>query len=142
MATVPLLVGPAIAATDPVAFAKTLYAQPELWMSIGATADTRGKFLTPALTKWVIDANGDFVNMLDYDPLADSQPFQLSNETFTLVASDVSAASVKVDFKSYDTPHTVTLELVSSGDHWLLADIDFPSRGSLIAALAQAAMCR
>jgi hypothetical protein len=111
-------------------------------MSIGATLDNRGKFLTPALAKWVVDANGDFVNMLEYDPLADSQPFQLSNETFTLVGSNDSAASVQVDFKSYDNPHTVTLKLVSSGDHWLLADIDFPNRGTLVAALQMAAMCR
>jgi hypothetical protein len=143
MAAAASLAGPpAIAAPgDPVAFAKTLYAQPELWMSIGATPDNRGKFLTPALAKWVIDVNGDFVNMLEYDPLADSLPFQLSNETFTLVGSNDTAASVKVDFKSYDNPHTVTLKLVSSGDRWLLADIDFPNRGTLVAALQMAAMC-
>src|SRR5262245_61168238 len=134
---------PAIAAPgDPIAFAKSLYAQPELWMSIGATPDNRGKFLTAALAKWVVDTNGDFVNMLEYDPLADSQPFQLSNETFTLVGSNDSAASVKVDFKSYDNPHTVTLKLVSTGDRWVLADIDFPNRGTLIALMQMAAMCR
>jgi hypothetical protein len=134
---------PAIAAPgDPVAFAKTLYAMPELWMSIGATPDNRGQFLAPALAKWIVDAHGDFVNMLEYDPLADSQPFLLSNETFTLVGGDDGGASVKVDFKSYDRPHTVTLKLVSSGGRWLLADIDFPNRGTLINALQMAAMCR
>jgi len=142
MVAAPLLVEPALAATgDPVAFAKKLYAQPELWMSIGATPDNRGQFLTPALAKWVVDVNGDFVNMLQYDPLADSLPFQLSSETFTLVGSNDSAASVKVDFMSYDLPHTVTLKLVSSGDRWLLADIDFPTRGTLINQLQMAAMC-
>jgi hypothetical protein len=134
---------PAIAApADPVAFAKTLYAVPELWTSIAATANDRGQYLTPALAKWVINKEGEFVDLLTYDPLADGRPFKLSDETFTLVGTDDVGTRVKVAFKNFDRPNTVTLRLVSSGDSWRLADIDFQDGRTLIKDLQKAVMCQ
>ena len=130
------------AAGDPVAFARTLFAPPELWTSIAATPDGRGQYLTPALARWVVDVDGDFLDILNYDPLADSRPFQLSDETFTLGGVDDVGTRVKVDFKNYDRHDTVTLRLVSSGDRWLLADIDFPDGRTLVRDLQLAVMCR
>jgi len=143
MAAAVSLVGlPTIAAGgDPVAFAKTLFAPPDLWTSIAATPESRGEYLTPALIRWVVNVDGDFVDYLDYDPLADSRPFQLTDETFTLVGVDDSGARVKVDYKNYGRPHTVTLRLVGSGDHWRLADIDFPDGRTLLRDLQLAVMC-
>lgn len=142
-AAVSLAGPPAIAAADdPVAFAKTLYALPELWMSIVATPDGRGEYLTPALARWVVDVDDNFVDYLEYDPLADSRSFQLSDEIFALAGVDAFGTRVKVDFKNHDSPHTVTLKLVRSGDHWRLADIDFPDGRTLIRDLQLAVLCR
>jgi hypothetical protein len=138
------LAGPAAMAapTDPVAFAKTLYAEPELWMSIAATSEDRGQYLTPALAKWVINRDGEFVDLLTYDPLADGRPFKLSDESFTLVGTDTYGTWVKVAFKNFDRPNTVTLLLVNSGDSWRLADIDFSDGRTLIKDLQKAVMCQ
>src|SRR5215216_2683886 len=122
-AAVSLAGPPAIAApADPVAFAKMLYAEPELWLSIAATSEDRGQYLTPALAKWVVNRDGEFTDLLTYDPLADARPFKLSDETFALVGTDASGTRVKVAFKNFDLPNTLTLRLVSSGDSWRLAD--------------------
>lgn len=138
------LAGPqAVAApADPVAFAKTLYALPELWMSVVATPDGRREYLTPDLAGWFVDADGDFVDYLEYDALADSRSFRLSDETFTLVGADAFGTRVKVDFKNLDRPHTVTLRLLSSGDRWRLADIDFADGRTLVRDLQLAVLCR
>ena len=128
---------PAIAAPgDPVAFVKTLYVQPNLWMSIVSTPEARSQYLTLELTPLVgSNRTGAFKGALSFDPLADSRsddrPFKLSDETFTLVGSNDDGVSVKVDFKNYDNPDSVTLQLVSSGDHWLLADIAYPAGPTL-----------
>ena len=142
-ATTWLAGSPAIgAAGDPVAFAKTLYALPELWTSMAATADGRSQYLAPALARLVIDENSDFRDYLDYDPLADSRPYLLSDETFTLAKVDEFGTWVKVDFKNNNRPDTVTLRLVSAGDRWRLADIDFPDGRTLVRDLLQASLCR
>jgi hypothetical protein len=128
---------PAMAAPgDPVAFVKTLYAQPGLWMSMVSTPEARSQYLTLELTPLVgSNRTGVFKGALAFDPLADSRsddrPFKLSDETFTLVGSDDDGTSVRVNFKNYDNPDTVTLQLVSSGDRWLLADIAYPAGPTL-----------
>src|SRR6187401_702862 len=125
-AAVSLAGAPAVAApTDPVSFAKMLYAEPELWMSIAATSEDRGQYLTPGLAKWVINADGEFVDLLTYDPLADGRPFKISDATFTLLGTDAFGTRVKVAFKNFDKPNTVTLKLTASGDSWRLADVDY-----------------
>jgi hypothetical protein len=146
MAAAASLVGPpAMAATgDPVAFAKTLYAQPDPWMSIASTPDSRSQYLALLLTPLVgSNRTGVFKSALAYDPLAydpvadiGEKPL-LSDETFTLVGSDDDGTSVKVDFKNHGRADKVTLKLVSSDDHdrWLLADIDFPDGQTLMKAL-------
>ena len=149
IAAVASLAGPpAIAAPgDPVAFAKTLYAQPKLWMSIVSTPDSRAQYLTLQLTPLVgSNRTGDFKSAMPYDPLAydlvaNGGPSLLSDETFTLVGSDDDGTSVKVDFKNNGNPDTVTLELVSSDDHdrWLLADIEFPYAGETLLKVLQPA---
>jgi hypothetical protein len=136
LAAASLLAGqPAVAASvDPVGFVKSLYALPQLWSSIIVTPEGRSQYLTPELASLVggIDRKGQFRDSLDFDPLADSRPFELSDETFTLVSSDDSGATVKVDFKNYGKPDTVTLKLVSSDDGWLVEDIAFEDGRTLL----------
>jgi hypothetical protein len=142
-AAVSLAGAPANAApVDPVAFAKMLYAEPDLWMSIAATSEDRGQYLTPGLAKWVINRDGEFTDLLTYDPLADARPFKLSDQTFTLVGTDTYGTRVKVAFKNFDRPNTLTLLLISSGDSWRLADIDFQDGRTLIKDLQKAVMCQ
>ena len=126
---------PAVAASnDPVDFVKSLYDLPELWTSIITTPEGRSQYLTPELAPLVggVNRQGVFRDTLDFDPLADSQKYELSDETFTLVDGDDSAATVKVDFKNYDEPKSVTLKLVSSDDGWRVEDIDFPDGRTLL----------
>jgi hypothetical protein len=126
---------PAVAASlEPVAFVKSLYQLPELWTSIIVTPEGRSQYLTPKLASLVggIDRKGNFRDSLDFDPLADSRPYELSDETFTLVGTDGDGATVKVDFKNFGEPGTVTLKLVSSGDSWLVSDIDFSDGRTLL----------
>jgi hypothetical protein len=126
---------PAVAApADPIDFVESLYALPELWSSIIVTPEGRSQYLTPKLASLVggIDRKGVFRDSLDFDPLADSRPFELSDVSYTLVDSDGSEATVKVDFKNFDKPGTVTLQLVSSGDGWLVQDIDFEDGRTLL----------
>ena len=124
---------PAFAAPgDPVAFVKSLYAQPDLWMSVVSTPEARSKYLTLELNPLVgSNRTGVFKGALAFDPLADSRtddrPFKLSDETFKLVGSNDDGPLVEVDFKNYDHADTVTLQLISSdtGDRWLLADVAY-----------------
>lgn len=135
LALATLAAAPAMAApADPVAFVKSLYALPQLWSSIIVTPEGRSQYLTPELASMVggIDRKGQFRDSLDFDPLADSRPYELSDETFTVVGSDDSGTQVKVDFKNYGKPDTITLTLVSSGDGWLVKDIAFADGRTLL----------
>ncbi|MFO1183937.1 MAG: hypothetical protein U1E56_04040 [Bauldia sp.] len=134
---------PSIAAPDdPIAFAKTLYALPQLWMSIVTTPDGRNEYLTPALAGWVVDVDGNFVDYLEYDPLADSRSFRVSDASFALAGVDAFGTRVKVDFKNREGDHSVTLRLANSAGRWRLADIDFPDGRTLIKDLQLAVLCR
>ena len=137
MAAAASLAGPpAMAAPgDPVAFVKSLYAQPDLWWSVVGTPDTRSQYLTPQLVPLVgSNRTGVFKDNLPFDPLADDRPFLLSDETFALIGSDDDGTLVKVDFKDHDRADTVTIKLVSSdsGDRWLVADIAFADGRTLL----------
>jgi hypothetical protein len=129
---------PAIGASgDPVAFAKALYELPELWHSIIITPEGRSQYLTPELASMVggIDRKGVFRDSLDFDPLANSPTYDLASDTFQLLASDESAATVKVDFTNFGNPDTVTLTLVNSENGWLVSDIDFEDGRTLLGLL-------
>jgi hypothetical protein len=146
MAAAASLAGPpAIAAAgDPVAFAKALYALPNIWTSMVDTQEGRSHYLTLDLNPLVgSNRTGTFKSALAFDPLADSRsddrPYKLSDETFTLVGSDDDGTLVKVDFKNYDHPDSLTLQLVNSdsGDRWLLSDIAYASGGPTLRQLLQ-----
>lgn len=135
LAVAALVGGPAIAApAAPADFAKSLYSLPQLWSSIIVTPEGRNQYLTGELASLVggIDRKGQFRDTLDFDPLADSQQPQLSDETFTVIGTDASGALVKVDFKNGGTPNTLTLKLVSSGEGWVVADIAFQDGRTLL----------
>jgi hypothetical protein len=117
---------------DPAAFARDLYALPNLWADVTADVESREKYLAPALAALVV-ANGEVeeFNRLDYDPLTDNQDFELTDLEILVVEADGNRASVQVDFRNFGEAVSLTLELEASGDTWRLANIRYDAERSL-----------
>lgn len=125
---------PAFAAgfKDPVAFVKALYALPELWLSASGDAASRQKYLSPALSKLVADNKKlEPENQLDYDALADGQDYDISELKVILIQSAGGKAVVRAEFKNFDSPEKITLQLVTVGGEWRLDDVQYGDDRSL-----------
>jgi hypothetical protein len=118
---------------DPAAFARELYALPNLWADVTADDEAREKYLAPSLAALVAanDAVAEEVNRLDYDPLTDSQDFEITDLRFSVIESSESKASVQVDFRNFGEAVSLTLELEANGDAWRLANIRYDAERSL-----------
>lgn len=130
-----LLLGVAAAGAgpgDPAAFVRTLYALPNLWADVTADEESRERYLAPSLAALVAANDGaDEFNRLDYDPLTDSQDFEIADLAISTVEASGNRASVQVDFRNFGEAVSLTLELEASGDAWRLANIRYDAERSL-----------
>jgi hypothetical protein len=114
-------------APDPaIEFAKSLYALKAKWGDIAETDAARAKYLTPDFAA-AIKENGKYAEDLeyavDYDPLTQSQDWDLKKLQFKVDAETADRASVKVTFTNFDRNETVRLMLAKLPEGWRLADL-------------------
>ncbi len=134
-AAVLVLLNAAIASAapgDPADFAREIYALPNHWADMTVDDESREKYLAPSLAALV--ATNDQVeefNRLDYDPLTDSQDFEITDLQFSVVEASGNKASVQVDFRNFGEAVSMTLELEANGDAWRLANIRYDAERSL-----------
>lgn len=117
---------------DPAEFVRNLYALPNLWADVTADDASEAKYLTPSLIQ-LVKANDalDEVDRLDYDPLADSQDFEIKDVNATVSAATDKTASVDVSFRNLGDDLTMTLDLEVVDGTWHLANIRYDDERSL-----------
>jgi len=117
---------------DPAAFARELYSLPNLWGDLSADEVSRERYLTPRLAALVAANNEiDEVNRIDYDPLTDSQDFEISDLEATTIEADDRSATVRVEFRNFGDAQTATLALELVDGSWRLANILYDDERSL-----------
>lgn len=130
-----ILLGTAIVSAapgDPAAFARELYSLPNHWADMTADDESRERYLAPPLAELVAaNAEVEEFNRLDYDPLTDSQDFEITDLEFSVVEAGDNRASVQVDFRNFGEAVSLTLELEAGGDAWRLANIRYDAERSL-----------
>jgi hypothetical protein len=129
----------ALAADDPVAFAKSLYALQNLWSDATADDDAMAKYLDPKLAELVKAnyAKEDFESALDYDPLVQAQDFDQIKPAFKVDSRTPKEATVRATFKNFDETTTVILDLVLTAKGWRLADVHTTDGASLVLELTE-----
>ncbi len=117
---------------DPATFARELYALPNLWSDVTADDASEAKYLTAHLIE-LVKANDalDEVDRLDYDPLADSQDFEITDVQTTVAEADDQKASVDVSFHNLGDEISLTLDLEVVNGTWHLANIRYDQERSL-----------
>jgi len=117
---------------DPAAFARELYALPNLWADVTADDASQAKYLTPQLIE-LVKANNqlDEADRLDYDPLADSQDFEITDMQATVTQSDDRKATVAVTLHNLGDEMSMTLDLEVVSGTWHLANIHYDEERSL-----------
>jgi hypothetical protein len=130
-----ILLGVATASADtgdPAAFAQELYALPNHWADVTADNESREKYLAPSLAELVAkNDKAEEFNRIDYDPLTDSQDYEITDLQFSVVEQSATKASVQVDFRNFGEAMSLTLELEANGNAWRLANIRYDAERSL-----------
>ena len=128
-----LIAASAVAAPgDPAAFARELYSLPNLWGDLSADEISRERYLTPRLAALVAANNEiDEVNRIDYDPLTDSQEFEITDLEATTIEANDRNATVRVEFRNFGDAQTITLKLELVDGDWRLANILYDDERSL-----------
>jgi hypothetical protein len=129
----------ALAADDPVAFARSLYALENLWSDITADDEAMAKYLDPKLAALVAAnyAKDDFESAIDYDPLVQAQDFDQVKPTFKVEGNNGKEAGVRSTFRNFDETTTIVLNLVMTPKGWRLADIHNGDGGSLVQEITE-----
>ncbi len=128
------------AGNDPVAFARELYALPELWGDATKDDAAIDRYLAPDLAKLVREnyAKTDFESALDYDPLIQAQEAEDDlKPKFKLANRGASEATVKVAFDNFEEHTELALDLLMTGKGWRLADLHPSDGSSLILELTE-----
>lgn len=138
-ATLLLALAPAAWAGDPgpIEFAKTLYAQENLWTDVTADDETMKLYLDPSLAKLVTEnyAKEGVESALDYDPLIQAQDWDELKTAFTVDSENAKAAVVTVAIENFGERTTVTLDLAMTPAGWRVSDILGGEGASLVAEL-------
>lgn len=117
---------------DPADFVRQLYALPNLWADVTADEASETKYLTPHLIDLVKANNAlDEVDRLDYDPLADSQDFEITEVQATVTEANDRTATVDVSFHNLGDEMSMTLDLEVVDGTWHLANIHYDPERSL-----------
>lgn len=111
--------------------------------ALGVPLDTERnlrRYFTPALASLIIkDRKAAALRheppALDGDPFVDAQDWQISALEIALERKAPLQALATVDFRNFDKPVSLRLELVHAKDGWRIDDIRWPE-GSLRALLA------
>lgn len=125
IAAVAALPGSAFAADDPIAFAKTLYALPNLWSDVTENAAAIDKYLDKNLGA-LITANYAKTNeeaALDYDPLVQAQDYEDIKATFAIDKQTDTTATVNATVDNFGEVSVIVLDLTHTPKGWRLSDI-------------------
>lgn len=129
----------AFAEDDATAFAKSLYALPNLWGDATADATAIAKYLDADLGALVAAnyAKDDPESALDYDPLIQAQDFEDIKTSFEVEQQSDTRAVVIATIENFGETTKVTLDMNKTADGWRLADIVNSEGGSLLAELKE-----
>jgi hypothetical protein len=123
--------------TDPVAFARSLYALENYWADITATDESARHYLDDNLAGLVAEnyAKDDVESALDYDPLVQAQDWDEVTTRFTVDSQNATSAVVTVGIENFGERANVTLDLTMASDGWRLSDILGADGASLVKEL-------
>jgi hypothetical protein len=141
VAIVLALPGWAYAEDDAVAFAKSLYALPNLWGDVTADEEAIGKYLDQNLGALITENydKTDFEAALDYDPLIQAQDYEDLKTTFVITSQTDATAVVNATVNDAGEDTLVILDLTKTADGWRLSNIrtEDASAPSLVDELKQ-----
>lgn len=129
----------AFAEDDAAAFAKSLYALPNLWGDATTDAAAIAKYLDADLGALVTAnyAKDDPESTLDYDPLIQAQDFEDIKTSFEVEQQSDTRAVVIATIENFGETTKVTLDMNKTADGWCLSDIVNSEGGSLLAELKE-----
>jgi len=115
----------AFAADDAIAFAKSLYALPNLWGDVTTDAAAIDKYLDKNLGDLITEnyAKTDFDSALDYDPLVQAQDYEDIKATFTIETQTATTAVVDAAIDNFGEASVVVLDLTKTPAGWRLSNI-------------------
>ncbi|GEM_PF-854672 len=77
------------------------------------------------------------VGFPDWDPICDCQDYDITHVRTGLRKAEHSLVKANVHFLNFGKPDEITLSLMRTGTVWRIADIQSPSRSSLVVALRE-----
>ena len=123
--------------TDPIAFARSLYALENYWADVTATDETTRHYLDDNLAALVAEnyAKDNVESALDYDPLVQAQDWDEVTTHFTVDSQNATSVVVTVGIENFGERTNVTLDLTMTSDGWRLSDILGADGASLVKEL-------
>ena len=115
----------AFAEDDAIAFARSLYALPNLWGDVTADDAAIDKYLNKTLGALITAnyAKTDFDSALDYDPLIQAQDFEDIKATFSVESETGTTAVIDAAVNNAGEDSVVVLDLTRTPAGWRLANI-------------------